>query len=217
MCSCSVHGNPFSDGGTAELLRGLVAANLSARERTAKEKSDLDALREGIHQITMDVVRDELMPSGQEWSIEDALGGGLNLQQLDVGDCGMGPEAASAMADLLRANTPLAILSLTGNKGVSIDGWREVALALASNTHVDTISLDYNQLGDEGVKAIVEGLVKNSSVKSLDLEGNKIGDEGAAAIINLLRMNDTLRDVTLSSGNLISEALLAEVKSTLKK
>ncbi|ELT88539.1 hypothetical protein CAPTEDRAFT_67034, partial [Capitella teleta] len=106
-------------------------------------------------------------------------------------------EGAGAMADLLRANTPLAILSMTGNKGVGIEGWKEVALALASNTHVHTLSLDYNNLADEGIKVFTDGLLKNVAVRSLDLEGNKIGDEGAAGILNLLRMNRTLNDITL--------------------
>ena len=213
IIDCRLHGNPFGDVGTGELMKGLVDASLNARERSAKEKSDMDALREGIHKITMDVVTQEL--ESDDFKIEDALGGGLNLQQLDIGDCGMGSEAAGAMADLLRANTSMTILSLTGNKGVSVEGWREIALALRSNTHVHTLSLDYNNLGDDGVKVIAEGLMKNVSVKSLDLEGNKIGDEGAAGILNLLRINRSLVDVTLSPGNLISASLEDEIKAAL--
>ena len=49
--------------------------------------------------------------------------------------------------------------------------------------------MNYNNIGDEGGKAIGEALKVNTSLTKISLRGNKIGDEGAKAIGEALKVN----------------------------
>eukprot|EP00944_MAST-04C_sp_MAST-4C-sp1_P015636 g15636.t1 len=54
------------------------------------------------------------------------------------------------------------------------------------------IDLSYNNIGDEGGKAIGEALKVNTSLTEIWLNGNNIGVEGAKAIGEALKVNTSL-------------------------
>lgn len=92
-----------------------------------------------------------------------------------------------------------------------------IADALRKNSHILSLSLDYNDLGDAGAAILAEALTENNTLKELDLEGNKIGEEGAQKILEMLKVNDVLQDVTLFRGNNISDETLEQINAQLKK
>ena len=53
------------------------------------------------------------------------------------------------------------------------------------------IDLSYNNIGDEGGKAIGEALKVNTSLSEIDLDSNNIGDEGRKAIREALKVNNS--------------------------
>ena len=144
-------------------------------------------------------------------------GSGLKLQQLDIGDCHMTDVGARQVAKLIELNMPITNLALSGNKGITSDGWRNIAEALERNTFITTLSLDYNNLGDDGAKLISEALRENKTLVSLDLEGNKIGQAGAQNLLYALRENKSVRDITLMPGNRIDEQALKDIRNAVRR
>jgi Ran GTPase-activating protein (RanGAP) involved in mRNA processing and transport len=51
------------------------------------------------------------------------------------------------------------------------------------------MSLNGNNIGDEGARYIADALKVNSSLHDIDLKHNNIGDEGAQAIAEALKVN----------------------------
>jgi hypothetical protein len=136
----------------------------------------------------------------------------LNLRMLDIGACGMTSAGARCLAELIAANAGLTSLSLTGNKGVGIDGWESISQSLAVNVQLDTLELHHNGLGDAAVTSLVNGLSRNQSVITIDLEGNHIGSEGGRKIVELLQTAENLCNVHVRAGNNIPEDLVEEIE-----
>ena len=142
---------------------------------------------------------------------------GLRLKQFDIGESGLSDKSADALAKLIELNTPITNMSLTANRELTLKGWKKVANALAKNHIITTLSLDYNDLGDEGAEIIASSLEHNNTIRSLDLEGNKIGNAGGHAILNSLKYNHMLNDITLSPGNKIDKDLENRIKASLTR
>ena len=83
------------------------------------------------------------------------------------------------------------------------------------NTFITTLSLDYNNLGDDGAKLISEALRENKTLVSVDLEGNKIGQVGAQNLLYACRENKSLRDITLMPGNRMDDQALQDIKNAV--
>ena len=72
-----------------------------------------------------------------------------------------------------------------------------VAKALANNKFVTEVRLDRLQLNDEFAVQLGESIASNHAVRVLSLEGNEIGGRGVKAIISGLSKNRTLVEVNL--------------------
>ena len=144
-----------------------------------------------------------------------AIQGGLKLKQIDLGDCDLYNAGASKVAEMLKEVSSLEVVSLSGNKKISLPGWAAIADALSHTTNLHTLSLDFNELGDDGVALIAGGLENNTSLTAVDLDYTRFGEEGAQAILEMLKVNSTLRDITLMPGNNLNNDTLQEIKDTL--
>ncbi|KAI9203827.1 uncharacterized protein BJ171DRAFT_582592 [Polychytrium aggregatum] len=82
----------------------------------------------------------------------------------------------------------------------------EMALAmelLEHNSSLQSLTLCYNGINDEGAKLIAQALSKNTTLKELDLSSNCIGPVGAQAIANtLVHHNTTLTSLRLNCNSL---------------
>ena len=123
---------------------------------------------------------------------------------------------ARRVAALIKANTPIDNLSLTGNKQISNSGWAAIFNALRNNTFIKVLSLDHNSLGDIGVEMLADALKGNNSITTLDLEGNNIGHQGAKVLLEALKECKKIKDLTLMPGNDISEQLLVEMREVIQ-
>jgi hypothetical protein len=63
------------------------------------------------------------------------------------------------------------------------------AMVLAKNTHFIAVNLNYNDIGDEGLKAFKD----NTNILTLHVRGNKISNEG----VRWITVNQTLRSLSL--------------------
>ncbi|XP_048018280.1 NACHT, LRR and PYD domains-containing protein 12-like [Megalobrama amblycephala] len=158
--------------------------------------------------------------------------------------CNITAEGCATLASVLRSNSHLRELSLTGNK----IGGR--GLMLLSNglkdphCKLETLKLSYCNITNEGCAALTSALRSNSHLRELDLSGSKIGgrglmllsnglkdphckleklwmfycditDEGCAALASALRSNSHPRELDLS-GNIIGDKGLILLSNGLK-
>ena len=86
-------------------------------------------------------------------------------------------------------------------------------MALFQNSHLSTLNLGYNNLGDEGVTTLAPGIAAHKALASLDLGFNNIGDEGcralAAALVSSSCSSGTLHTLYLSGNSFREDGALA--------
>ena len=124
---------------------------------------------------------------------------------------------AKKLGQLIKANTGLQTLSVTGNKTLGLSGIQAIGDALRHNKILKTLSLDYVDLGDSGADVIAQALRNNTCIEALDLEGNKIGNSGARNLLSMLEVNGSIGDITLMPGNTMDEVLHDKIKNALIK
>jgi hypothetical protein len=104
------------------------------------------------------------------------------------------------------------------------EGVQAIAGALRVNGALTKLSLAWNELGEEGTKAICEALKQNKTLKELDLSGrdNIGGEAGAKHVADMLGVNGGLTKLSLAENKLEEEGTKAicealEQNTTLKE
>lgn len=69
----------------------------------------------------------------------------------------------------------------------------ELCDALKVNTALQTLDVSYNELGDDGVRALSDALKVNTALQSLDVSGNQFGVYGARALGDAVKVNTVLQ------------------------
>ncbi|XP_015753462.1 PREDICTED: protein NLRC3-like [Acropora digitifera] len=140
----------------------------------------------------------------------------ISLINLDLGDCGLTVEGAKHVARLIESNNTITILTVSGNT-FGLEGWKTSSNALKTNTTaLETLSFDFNKIGDEEAVFIVEGLQECKNLCSIDLEENEIGDEGGQRLFKGANMNKPIVDLTLFPMNQTSKEILDDVRELLE-
>eukprot|EP01094_Clydonella_sp_ATCC50884_P018643 TRINITY_DN3486_c0_g1_i1.p1 TRINITY_DN3486_c0_g1~~TRINITY_DN3486_c0_g1_i1.p1 ORF type:complete len:319 (-),score=33.01 TRINITY_DN3486_c0_g1_i1:154-1110(-) len=113
----------------------------------------------------------------------------------------------------LRANEITIVDIKFGNIGD--EGVRLILDALPVNTSLKTLLLWRNKIGPEGARLLADALRVNTSLKELKLTGNSIGDEGARHLADALRVNVSLEKLSLCATDIGEEGarLLADALS----
>ena len=99
------------------------------------------------------------------------------LQTLNCAGCSMGMAGATAMANMLRLNTTLLDLNMSGNptdqEGSAIQcyGALAIALSLRENSTLKALRLAASGIESVGATYIAHALVVNTTLETLDLEG----------------------------------------------
>lgn len=119
------------------------------------------------------------------------------------------------IADALRDNRCITVVKLVDC------GLREAeALALASTftspTHLQTVAIDKNRLGDKGCAALLKALSTNRRLQVLSMSGCAAGNDSGRALAEMLKTNATLVDINMrqnlmsgESGHALQEELRA--------
>jgi Ran GTPase-activating protein (RanGAP) involved in mRNA processing and transport len=98
------------------------------------------------------------------------------IPNVDLWDCGIGDEGASMLGS---------------------------ALSQPGDARIQGLVLDMNGIGDEGMKALSDGLAKNGILKSLRLYCNEIGDEGVHALMYVISNGiSVLDDLSLRANHI---------------
>lgn len=94
------------------------------------------------------------------------------------------------------------------NTGSELQACEALFKYLSSNTiKLQTLRLEKNELGDEGICSISVGLLNNFSVKFVNFAETNFDIAGGLAIAKVIRINRTLKGISLNGNNINGRAL----------
>ena len=127
-------------------------------------------------------------------------------------------ESGPVLCQMLKRNSTLTHLSLTGNYGVSDIGAFFIAEGLKLNTSLRELWLSECRFSAEGAKFISEALEINTSLKVICLAWNELDDTGVGYLANALKQNDSLKKLYLGDCGMTDRGLeLLAVALTVNK
>lgn len=141
-----------------------------------------------------------------------------NLQSLDLGDCHIGDEGIKHICTLLEPvddKDGIQDLTLSANHSITAYGWTHLAMAIAANSQIKGLYLDYNHIGDYGAGIFSVAMAANRNLERLDLEGTGITDKGAKLLASSIKTHcKKLQELVLAE-NPISEDLVESITDSL--
>lgn len=141
-----------------------------------------------------------------------------NLQSLDLGDCQIGDDGIQHICSLLipaEDKEYIQDLTLSANHKITAYGWTQLAMAVAANSKVRGLYLDYNYIGDYGAGILSVAMAANKYIERLDLEGTGITDKGARLLASsLVKYCKRLQELVLAE-NPISADLLEQISDSI--
>lgn len=108
-------------------------------------------------------------------------------------------------------------LSLSKNRDISSHGISIIALALKTNTTLQTFSLTHNsKFSNESATILARELQNNRCLRVLDLSYNAIEDNGAEQLAEMLKVNKTLCELYLTKNRIHNQGA-QQLASALKQ
>ena len=120
-----------------------------------------------------------------------------SVTSIDLHRCGVSPDGAYALSQVIASTKFLADITLSRNR-FGTKGAMHLAEALKVNQTVRHLNLAWNDLRNDFAGAIAEALTMNNSLQSLHLDRNLISEDGAGAIAVALTSNYKLKYLGLS-------------------
>lgn len=200
----SLFGNKLRDHGVLTLLNGIA----ELQEQTARAAA---AIQQAV-----------LFPSEQNQLLQLPAGWSsfrvFTLLELDIGGNGLGSDGVKVLASYMRSHSYLRYLGLAQTGGADLAAWKELFDSLKSNSSLNQIILDENNLGDPGVRLLADTLRENMSLQQVDLDGNGISDVGGNDIMAALlcRTQVPLTLLSLEENN-ISAGLMSRIQEEVKQ
>eukprot|EP00002_Diphylleia_rotans_P030399 TRINITY_DN6242_c0_g1_i2.p1 TRINITY_DN6242_c0_g1~~TRINITY_DN6242_c0_g1_i2.p1 ORF type:complete len:339 (+),score=72.37 TRINITY_DN6242_c0_g1_i2:90-1106(+) len=119
-----------------------------------------------------------------------------------------GDRGSLALANYICLNPLLSHLELMDCR-VSANSCDSLGRALRLNTHVKTLLLDHNSIGDEGISLLFNnGLKYNKTITSLKLKFCGIGDVGARILAEYMVSGGILQDLDLQGNKISSRGVI---------
>ena len=131
------------------------------------------------------------------------------MQNLDLGQNGIGDRGAAALAEALRLNTTLQKLDLSGN-AIDVEGasewlWGEGEGGGTTLQKVGLSTMQSQAVFPPLTEAIAAAIAENPTLRCLNLSDNYIGEAGALALAEALSRNTTIQELQLK-GNELGDA-----------
>ncbi|CAM9533339.1 unnamed protein product, partial [Discosporangium mesarthrocarpum] len=125
-------------------------------------------------------------------------------------------DGASAVANMLKANSSVALLNLEWNSIGNFErGVECLASALEVNRSLTSLVLCNNNISQQGAAVLARALHINNTLKDLDLRWNHVGNPGARALHECLEVNKAISTIKLS-GNNVDIHLLENLEAALQ-
>lgn len=158
--------------------------------------------------IRNDIGENELVILGKSLKINS------RLEHLQISENPIGAAGAESIRDILKSkNTSLKSIYLTkcteiNKKWKHYEGTFDkqaelIAEGLITNTSLKTLSLDRNNIKNDGARSLSEALKRNETLTYLDLSHCEFGATGAKHVAEGLKMNRTLEFLNLNVRKLL--------------
>ncbi|EGG15409.1 hypothetical protein DFA_10244 [Cavenderia fasciculata] len=205
LANCSL-GNEGLEQINQECPGGLEVADLSWNdisdqafeefgEMLRRTQSLITSLSMQGNQISPTSVQNFLDSVGQiDKEKKGYYGFGFNLKETGIEN-----EGAEYLANYIGANRTPAIVGLNLTCASVTDvGMTHFSGALVRNSHLTTLILDENYLGDDGAVLLAEGLKFNKTLTHLQMRNTDIGENGSIELSNACKFNTTISHIDLS-------------------
>ncbi|KAK6960291.1 glutamate-rich protein 3-like isoform X1, partial [Biomphalaria glabrata] len=160
----------------------------------------------GVKQLVdglLEQYKDSFQVDGED--VQSGEDGSKGLCELDLANCNIGDEGIEALGSLIRSGMAIDTLNLSLNTAVTQKGWVSFAQALSKAKVLETLALDNNDIGNEGLEEIARSLYDNSSLAALDLNNIHITDKGGKYLVELLKRNTFILEINLQENSLSNQ------------
>ena len=130
-----------------------------------------------------------------------------SLTEVSLIDAKIGPIATCKLTHALKNNTHVKTLWLAGNN-MGDEGSEAIAELLRCNKVIRQIILSVNGIGPTGALSLASVLEDDEEavLEVLCMGGNNLGDKGAMFLAEMLRTNTSLKELWLRDNNLTSKS-----------
>jgi Ran GTPase-activating protein (RanGAP) involved in mRNA processing and transport len=155
-------------------------------------------------QCTSLLLNDNLITSEGATIIANALHDNTTLEELNLWSNQVSDLGVHSLTQVLSANNSRLRSIGLGQNRISDVGAQHLAAMLKTNTTITRLWLFHNEIGDQGVKALVDVLAHdNKSLQWLDLRLNKsVTDSSFDSVGNMLKSNQSLKKFWMEYCNL---------------
>ncbi|MCC8368699.1 MAG: hypothetical protein LN573_01240, partial [Rickettsia endosymbiont of Oxypoda opaca] len=137
--------------------------------------------------------------------LEDVFTHCASLECLALSNNDLTSKEAEILAGILANNKTIQSLSLNNNK-IGDNGLKAFA-KIAEKSPVTFLNFSDNNISDRGFKFWAETLKKNTSLTNFNFHNNKIHDEGAKALAEALLSNTSIKRFTIVVEGLTNETI----------
>lgn len=192
-----------SDDLISELSVALMASKIKALYLNSNLISDV-----GLRSISnflssnsslqiLDLENNTFSPEGLR-HLSRSLVENTKLKSLMLAGNNLGDEGILVLGKMLKKNKSIIELGLERNNISPIGLSKFTKSCFSRNTNLCTLALNDNELGDEGVKDLMDALTKNQTMKILCLSECSISDLGGEYIARGIKMNSSLVNLRLA-------------------
>jgi Ran GTPase-activating protein (RanGAP) involved in mRNA processing and transport len=188
----------------------LMELDLENNMITAEHATRLGDSLLQVSLMTVNLSNNHLGDEGTK-PILDSFKERSTLRYLDISNTGITAKCMDEVAILLRLCPQMETLQVDGNK-IGTEGVTVLAATIKENQSLTSLNLDKCGMDSMSTTALALALHNNPLFTSLTISGNKIGDEGCRGLCYALKRMTMLQNLDLSN-NEITDAMKQELAS----
>ena len=199
---------------------GIESVKYYMKDFTLRSDCDVDTLCFALERcntatsISLDgIILGSFSPIGTR-KIAETVARQKSLKSLSWRRANINDECVTSIARAFSKCVSLETLNLEYNE-IGSSGAKELAVMLKASRSIKQIDLSCNEIGDSGTHDLAAALIHNKNITMLDIACNKIGDSGAQDLAAALIQNKIISALHLSGNNFGESGLQCIVDALL--
>lgn len=135
-----------------------------------------------------------------------------SILTLELLECGLTSLSCEFLGRLLspEANNGLLILKIDHND-IGNTGVRNIVQGLSMNSVLKTLTMSYCNFDEQAARPLMTVLIfQESGLQELDLQGNKLGNQGTCILLHSLKINQSLNKINLADNQIIANEAIVD-------